>query len=282
MKKITWISLIFLLLTGTTTSVLSDYDLVNIPNLFKEKNITMTEFKNVSMLESGEYDEIEDQRDGDGWRYFTFGDKLRKQVIIYNHGHRGRKQEYEKFATDGPRKGGRDLYGKAQWYFKNGVSFYGALRKETDDLKGIYGRGIEAIEVFHNMTKKVKQLHGEDVDICYVGHSEGGSSVLYSSIFLEGRHVAISPSHNRFSVFKLTGKEFYDSPEYYNRTKNLTVLMGDLEFESPKFEKMFRKAEELDHINTKLLKGFTHPYMVENMFLDETGPEVLDACGFKN
>ena len=58
--------------------------------------------------------------------------------------------------------------------------------------------------------------------------------------------------------------------------------MGDLELKNSKFEKMFRKAEELDHINTKLLKGFTHSFMVETMFLDETGPEVLDACGFKN
>ena len=275
--KLKILLLSLLLSPGLSGIAFAGFDLSNIPNFFKEKNAAMTEFE-----EPDSYG-IEEQRKGEGWRYFTFGDKLHKQVIIYNHGHRGRKKEYEKFAYDTQNKHGRGLYEKAQWYFENGVNFYAALRKETEDLHGDYGRRIEPIEVFYHMTNKVKQLHGEDVDICYVGHSEGGASVLYTSIFLEGRNVAISPSHNKYSVFKFTGKEFYESLEYYNQAKNLTVFNGGLEIQhSKKFRNMFRKSEELEHINTKLFKDFEHSNMAANVFLDEIGSAVLEACSFKN
>lgn len=252
----------------------AQYNLKNIQEKFKENGAVLTPFS-----APNDYAKVEEERQGPGWRYITKNETLFNNVIIYNHGHRGRKKIYRKFA-DSSKKGKRDLYTKAEWYYDKGVNFYGALRKQTDDITGEYGRAVEGVEVFHHLTDEVKKLHGENVNICYVGHSEGGAPVLYTSVFLDGKHVAISPSSNEYSPFKLTGKQFYESPNYYNKSKNLTILMGSKEMEWDKFKALFKKAEKLDNIETKLFDNLGHAEMTIAKNLNAIGPAVLKGCGF--
>ena len=136
------------------------------------------------------------------------------------------------------------------------------------------------MEVFYHLTNKVKKLHGKDVKICYVGHSEGGAPVLYTSVFLDGRHVAISPSSNNYSPFKLTGYQYYESSRYYKNSKNLTILMGQIELRKKNFANLIRKAEMLKNINTKLFKKFRHADMASNVNIGLIGPAVIAGCGF--
>ncbi len=269
MKKQLLIST-FVLISFYSQNSTANFDLANIKQLFKEPNAQMTPFTTPDNT-----GKVEQERLGDGWRYITHGDKKFKNVILYNHGHKGRKKHYAIFASD------RDLYKKANWYYENGVNFYATLRKQTTDLYGEYGRAVEGIEVFHHLTKEVKKLHGNNVNICYAGHSEGGGPVVYASMFLNGKgNVAISPSSSEYSLFQLTDKEFYESPEYYNKSKNLTILMGERELEWDKFNKLIEKAQTLKHIKTKLFKNFHHQDMARSANLDEIGPAVLEGCGF--
>ena len=271
MKKIVVIAAAFAFVPSAGHAL---YDLQDIQEKFKEKGAVVTPF---SVPDN--FSTVEKERLGPGWRYITYNKNILNNVIIYNHGHRGRKKSYKKFAKS-KKAGPRDLYEKAKWYYSKGVNFYAALRKQTRDLSGEYGRSVEGVEVFYHLTNKVKKLHGKDVKICYVGHSEGGAPVLYTSIFLVGRHVAISPSNGK-SPFTLTGKQYYESPKYYKKSKNLTILMSGLGLETNiGHNNLFKKAEELKNINTKLFKNFRHAVMASNVNIELIGSAVIAGCGF--
>ena len=64
-----------------------------------------------------------------------------------------------------------------------------------------------------------------NVKICYVGHSEGGASVYYSSIFLKGHHVSISPGII-YTPYTWKGTFFQEQINDVKLAKNLTVLIG--------------------------------------------------------
>ena len=148
---------------------------------FRELNVQMTPFS-----DSRDDDAVEEERQGSGWRFATSNYRKHKNVIFYNHGHGGRKKEYYKFSNDHPWREDRprrDLWSMSDWFDKYNVSFYAPLRKETEDLDGNYGRSIEPVEVFHHLTNTVKKLYENDVNICYVGHSEGGASTLFASMY---------------------------------------------------------------------------------------------------
>ena len=271
MKKIVVIAAAFAFVPSAGHAL---YDLQDIQEKFKEKGAVVTPFSVPDNFRT-----VEKERLGPGWRYITYNKNILNNVIIYNHGHRGRKKSYKNFAKS--RKAGkRDLYVKEKWYYSKGVNFYAALRKQTRDLSGEYGRSVEGVEAFYHLTNKVKKLHGKDVKICYVGHSEGGAPVLYTSVFLDGRHVAISPSSNNYSPFKLTGQQYYESPRYYKNSKNLTILMGQIELRKEYFANLIRKAEMLKNINTKLFKNFGHADMASNVNIGLIGPAVIAGCGF--
>ena len=56
---------------------------------------------------------------------------------------------------------------------------------------------IKAKDTATAMEKVVKEL-GEDCEICYVGHSAGGASPLFTSMYLKdknSKHVAMSPEN---------------------------------------------------------------------------------------
>jgi len=288
------ISLSFLILSIALVSVHSYADELSskVTSLFREPNAELTKFK--GLYDYDEYDDleieifselIEEQRQGSGWRYSTYGDTLHNNVIIYNHSHRGRKNSYFDYARNIPesRKNHRSKedFKKAIWYFNKGVTFYAPLRKQTKDLSGDYGRRVEPIEVFTHMTKKVKEIHGEDVNICYVGHSEGGGSVLYASLYFDGNFVALSPSSNAYASFAFLNKEVYELPELFDKFKNLTVIYGSEELKSwERGRKISNLFDKLSHTNSLVMKDYAHTNFSENIFIDEYGIEVLKGCGF--
>ena len=92
----------FVLISFYSQNATANFDLANIKRLFKEPNAQMTPFTTPDNT-----GKIEQERLGDGWRYITHGDKKFNYVILYNHGHKGRKKHYAIFASD------RDLYKKA-------------------------------------------------------------------------------------------------------------------------------------------------------------------------
>jgi hypothetical protein len=71
---------------------------------------------------------VEQERLGNGWRYIIYGDNKYKDVVLYNHGHRGRKKHYAVFFSD------RDLYEKENWYYDKGVNFYGSHENKLNKV----------------------------------------------------------------------------------------------------------------------------------------------------
>jgi|APSaa5957512535_1039671.scaffolds.fasta_scaffold78733_2 hypothetical protein len=246
---------------------------------FRELNVQMTPFS-----DSRDDDAVEEERQGSGWRFATSNYRKHKNVIFYNHGHGGRKKEYYKFSNDHPWREDRprrDLWSMSDWFDKYNVSFYAPLRKETEDLDGNYGRSIEPVEVFHHLTNTVKKLYENDVNICYVGHSEGGASTLFASMYFNGKHVAISPGYGR-SPFHLTGNRYEKTPEFYNKSKNLTILIGGYETENNLrgFYKVAKSLPSKTDIKVQVIGSLTHQEIASDVYIDEWGPEVLKGCGF--
>ena len=130
------------------------------------------------------------------------------------------------------------------------------------------------------MTKHIYKLHGENVKICYVGHSEGGASVYYSSIFLEGHHVSISPGIIH-TPYTWKGTFFQEQINDVKLARNLTVFIGDKEpRRNSGYQDLIDGLKEHNHINVILMPGFGHGKMSDNGFLDDTGPVVIKGCNF--
>jgi hypothetical protein len=249
-----------------------------IKSQFREVNAEMTPF-----MDPTDYDLVEEERRGPGWRFVSSNYKVHKNVIVYNHGHKGRKRAYYKFANGNPRKEkpGRDLYEMSEWFNKYNVTFSGVLRKETDDFTGSYGRSIEPIEVFHHMRNTLKRDYNNDVTICYVGHSEGAASVLFNSMYVEGAHVAISPGYGK-SPFKLTGKRFSETSDFYDKANNLSILLGGDEILT-NMNTLFENTKDFsDNINVNVIGNLNHIQIAGDTFINEWGPAVLAGCKFKD
>ena len=73
--------------------------------------------------------------------------------------------------------------------------------------------------------------------------------------------------------------KYYESPRYYKNSKNLTIFYGELET-NKHFRNLFKKAEKLKNINTKLFKNFRHVDMASNVNIELIGPAVIAGCGF--
>ena len=71
--------------------------------------------------------------------------------------------------------------------------------------------------------------------------------------YLRNYNFAISPSSSEYSLFQLTDKEYYESPEYYIKLKILTVLMGEVELECGKFKKLIEKAQTYATYKDKII-----------------------------
>ena len=266
----------------TKTGALSIEDSViyGIEKVFKEPNAVMSEFSDPTNIEA-----VERERKGPGWRYASSIVEGSNKVIIYNHGHGGRSKHYSEYGYGiGNHKGRKKgLKEKCDWYSAKGISCYAVLRKtpsQKSDKRANYGRSIEAVEVFHHMTKHVLKLHGDNLEICYVGHSEGGASVYYSSVFLEGHHVSISPGIIH-TPYTWKGTYFQEQINDVNLAQNLTVLIGENE---PKknsgYQDLIDGLKGYQHVTVKIIPNFGHGKMSDNRFLDETGPEVITGCNF--
>ena len=82
-------------------------------------------------------------------------------------------------------------------------------QKQKSDRRANYGRSIEAVEVFHHMTKHVRKLHGENVKISDGGMSTKGwhtfklclsrTSILSFTHHTHGKGVCSRTSDVRFS-----------------------------------------------------------------------------------
>ena len=276
-----------LLLLCLTIS-LNVFALPDIEQLFLEPNAVMSPFSTPEDPYS-----IEKERYGSGWRYINTG-SLHKNVIINNTGRKGRLREYYKFAIDHPidtySNPGRDLYKKAKWFDKKDVSFYSAI-KQTKEIEDDYAQSIEGIEIFYHMRDHIKKLHGDDVNICYVGHSEGGSSAVISSLYLKGKHVAISPGDMN-SRYRLSTKNIIKDKNLLNQLKNLTVLIGGDEVRSqwedgstndrnPDYSLRIEKAfKGQSNVVTKLIPGYNHRHIAAHKYIDEVGRYILEGCGF--
>ncbi|MDC1383670.1 hypothetical protein N8500_09335 [Candidatus Puniceispirillum sp.] len=266
----------------TKIGALSSDDSViyGIEKVFKEPNAVMSEFSNPTDIEA-----VERERKGPGWRYASSIVEGSNKVIIYNHGHGGRSKHYSLYGYGiGHHKGRKKgLKEKCDWYSAKGINCYAVLRKtasQKSNKRANYGRSIEAAEVFQHMTKHVRKLHGDNVKICYVGHSEGGASVYYSSVFLKGRHVSISPGIIH-TPYTWKGTYFQEQINDVNLAKNLTILIGENE---PKknsgYQDLIDGLKGYQHVTVKIIPYFGHGKMSDNRFLDEIGPEVITGCNF--
>jgi hypothetical protein len=281
MKKIL-LSLIILVPTFSIGSHRDDYTNNNIPTSdltlsymksnFQESNAEMTPFSDPT-----DHDLVEEEREGIGWRFVSSNAGKHKNIIFYNHGTGGRKKEYYRFANDHPwkvEKPGRNLHTMSEWFDKYNISFYAPLRKETDVYSN-YGLSIEPVEVFYHLTNLV----GNDVNICYVGHSEGGASVLFTSMYLNGKHVSISPGYGH-SPFHLTGNRYEETPVFYNKSKNLTILIGGYETDN-NLSGFYKGTRNLpSNIKVKVIGNLTHQEIASDQFIEEWGVEVVKGCGF--
>ena len=90
MKKIVVIAAAFAFVPSAGHAL---YDLQDIQEKFKEKGAVVTPFS-----VPDKFGKVEKERLGPGWRYITYNKNILNNVIIYNHGHRGRKILYKKFA----------------------------------------------------------------------------------------------------------------------------------------------------------------------------------------
>ena len=259
---------------------IEDSVIYGIEKVFKEPNAVMSEFSDPTNIAA-----VERERKGPGWRYASSIVEGSNKVIIYNHGHGGRSKHYSKYGygINQPRGRKKGLKEKCDWYSAKGISCYAVLRKtpsQKSDKRANYGRSIEAVEVFHHMTKHVRKLHGENVKICYVGHSEGGASVYYSSIFLRGHHVSISPGIIH-TPYTWKGTYFQEQVNDVRLAKNLTVFIGGKE---PKrvsgYQDLIDGLKDHKHISVKLMPTYGHGAMSDNRHLDETGPIVIEGCAF--
>ncbi len=262
--------------------ILSKEDSViyGIEKVFKEPNAIMSKFSDPTEIGA-----VERERKGPGWRYAVSTVLGSDQVIIFNHGHGGRSKHYSKYGygIKHPKGRKKGLKEKCNWYSDKGINCYAVLRKtpsQKSDRRANYGRSIEAAEVFYHMTKHIYKLHGDNVKICYVGHSEGGASVYYSSIFLKGHHVSISPGII-YTPYTWKGTFFQEQINDVKLAKNLTVLIGAKEpRRNSGYQDLIDGLKEHDHINVKLIPGFGHGKMSDNRFLDDIGPLVIKGCNF--
>ena len=259
---------------------MEDSVIYGIEKVFKEPNAVMSEFSDPTNIAA-----VERERKGPGWRYASSIVEGSNKVIIYNHGHGGRSKHYSEYGYGINQHKGRKkgLKEKCDWYSAKGISCYAVLRKtpsQKSDKRANYGRSVEAAEVFHHMTKHVRKLHGENVKICYAGMSEGGASVYYSSVFLRGHHVSISPGIIH-TPYTWKGTYFQEQVNDVNLAKNLTVLIGERE---PKrnsgYQDLIDGLKGYQHIKVKIIPNFGHGKMDDNRFLDVTGPEVIKGCNF--
>jgi hypothetical protein len=274
------LSIFFVVFATTISFALSvpEFEFSNLQQEFRESNAKMTPFSNPT-----DYEMVEEERLGSGWRYISSGENKHVNIVLYNHGHKGRKKEYYKFAQDHPFKEnnpGRNLYAISEWFDQNNVSFYAPLRKQIEDLEGDYGLSVEPVEVFYHLTNTVKKIHGDSVNICYVGHSEGGASVLFTSMYFDGKHVAIAPSPRHYSPFELTGHEYHKTPKFYNRSKNLTILIGGEDIKPNWNVEFYEVITKLNHIDTKIVGNLTHREIAADSYIGEWGPAVLKGCDF--
>ena len=222
---------------------------------------------------------VESERGGPGWRMFHGGDGTEARVILYNHCRCARVMDYPTFANGKKSNDAKDTALKVRWFADRGVAFYAPLRKMSDKIDSRYGRGVESVEVFHHLTQWVRKQHGPKAQLCYVGYAEGGSAALYSSVFFEGHHVAMSPP-SKASPFMLTERSFTESPEYYKRANNLTVLFGSEEISDKAQKPRFEAFQALSGVTTKTVPGVKKGQMSFSANLPIVGPEIMRACGF--
>ena len=222
---------------------------------------------------------VESERGAPGWRMFHGGDGTEARVILYNHCRCARVMDYPTFANGKKSNDAKDTALKARWFADRGVAFYAPLRKMSDNIDSRYGRGVESVEVFHHLTQWVRKQHGPKAQLCYVGYAEGGSAALYSSVFFEGHHVAMSPP-SKASPFMLTKRSFTESPEYYKRANNLTVLFGSEEVSDKAQKPRFEAFQALSGVTTKTVPSVKKGQMSFSANLPIVGPEIMRACGF--
>tara|TARA_Y100001978_G_scaffold195827_1_gene204563 strand:- start:73 stop:1104 length:1032 start_codon:yes stop_codon:yes gene_type:complete len=225
---------------------------------FKEPNAKLTKFS-----DPNNFNLVEKESEGAGWRYFESKSQGSKKVILYNHGWSAVGQKYNKLASEGDgtiksRKyaTNRNQQKIADFFGSNSINFYSVLRKDTainwrdfskasEEIlrKEAYGKQIEPLEVFYHLTKLAKKELGEDCEICYVGHSAGGASPLFTSMYLKdknAKHVAMSPENcmlyddqYRFiEKGKFCDRTFFEN-RYNSLAKNLTILYGGNEIKTP-------------------------------------------------
>jgi hypothetical protein len=222
---------------------------------------------------------VESERQGSGWRLFTGGDGTERRVILYNHCRCARVMDYPTFARGKKAGEAKDTALKADWFANRGVAFYAPLRKMTDTVDKRYGRAVESVEVFHHLTDWVRDRHGPNAELCYVGYAEGGAAVLYSSLFFKGRHVAMSPP-SKASPFMLTNADFTESEKHFKKANNLTVLFGSEEILDKTQKPRFEAFQAIDGVNTQTVPGVKKGQMSFSANLPVVGPQIMKACGF--
>ena len=78
----------------------------------------------------------------------------------------------------------------------------------------------------------------------------------------------------------LTERSFTESPEYYKRANNLTVLFGSEEISDKAQKPRFAAFQALSEVTTQTVPGVKKGQMSFSANLPIVGPEIMRACGF--
>ena len=279
-------------------------------NQFREPNAILTKF-----TDTEDYDLVEDEREGPGWRYFYGDAGESKNIIIFNHPGTLLKHDYKKAVE----RKFENMQTIADWFANNNAYFYAPLKKRyfnTNIWGDEYERNIVPLELFHHFTNLAKSKHGPNANLCYVGTSSGGASVLFASTVYSGHFVSISPEARGSYGKRYNEFSFIDYGDNRN-AKNLTVLIGanelktieegahddmvwDINNHPDPYQRIFRKtayAERFAHFE-RLYSAFkdvesseikvevtkedlNHQQVSRDINIHEWGEYVLKGCGFK-
>ncbi len=158
-----------------------------------------------------------------------------------------------------------------------------------------YRKNIEALEATKLVYDYVIKNHSNFEKLCIVGHSKGASVPIWTSTFFNEENIknvamgAVGIGGKKHSKF-----QYYDLYNWSEKTKRLTLMYGELEFDPQFWEyehqkkyaetllKNKRKMQSDKYIDFIEIQNADHDMIARPFFVEKWGLELIKACGFDN
>lgn len=158
-----------------------------------------------------------------------------------------------------------------------------------------YRSNIEALEATKLVYDYVIKNHSNFEKLCIVGHSKGASVPIWTSTFFNEENIknvamgAVGIGGKKHSKF-----QYYDLYNWSEKTKRLTLMYGELEFDPQflEYEHQKKYAETLLKNKKKMqsdkyidfieIQNADHDMIARPFFVEKWGLELIKACGFDN